>query len=99
MNLRPNSNMKKGSTCGPDCFDRQIQEKAQIQSARLSPLSGLRAAAGVLPEIRPLPDLFSEPGLAGGNSRGYQVELVKEFFQGGNHGDDGSLGRYAHASA
>jgi hypothetical protein len=36
---------------GPDISDRQVEAEAQIRGARLSPLPGLRTAAGLLPEV------------------------------------------------
>jgi len=70
-------------SCGADCPDRKIETKPQVQSENPSPLPDLRAAPGVLPEIRPVPDLFSQSGIEGGDSGCHQVQLVEDLSLGG----------------
>ena len=52
--------------------------QGQVQDARVQPLPPLRAAARLLPQVRPLPDLPARGRARGLHPRHDQVELVEE---------------------
>jgi len=62
--------------CGPDCVNLQGETGTEVQGPEVQPVSQVRAAAGILPEIWSVPDLLPAVGFAGRNPRRGQVQLV-----------------------
>ena len=53
------------------------EERAEIQGAKIQPLSDLRSSPGLFEKVSDVPDLLSEFSFRGKDSRGNQSELVR----------------------
>ena len=70
------SKRERSKADGEDFAESQTEAQAQVQVPGLSPLPTLRSPAGLLPQVRPLPDLPARGGASGLHPGHDQVKLV-----------------------
>jgi hypothetical protein len=66
---------------GNDCKKSEGRAEAEVFKPQAQPLQAVRAAAGLLAQVRNLPFVLPGARAEGRDSRGQQVELVGEQFK------------------